>query len=133
MVKAREILNSQLSRVLGEMGHTDQLLITDAGLPIPLGIERVDLAVVANVPPFLTVLASVLEHLTIEGAVLSEEITDRSPELWADIQRLLPSGIRVSMISHQDFKARLPECRAAVRTGEFTWYANIILIGGVSF
>ena len=133
MVKATAILNGQLNRVLSEMGHTDELAITDAGLPIPLGVERVDLAVVARVPAFLTVLGAILEHLTVEGAVLSREIQDRSPVLESEIRSLLPRAAIVELVPHPEFKARLPRVRAAVRTGEFTWYANIILIGGVSF
>ena len=133
MVKATEILNGQLSRVLSEMGHTEELLIADAGLPIPLGVERIDLAVVANVPRFLTVLSSVLEHLTIQGAVLSEDIRDQSPALWGEIQGILPQNLEVQFVPHPAFKERTRGVRAAVSTGEFTWYANIILIGGVSF
>lgn len=28
-------LNGQLSRVISELGHTDRIVVTDAGLPIP--------------------------------------------------------------------------------------------------
>lgn len=133
MLKASEILNGQLNRVLSEMGHTDELVITDAGLPIPKGVERIDLAVIPNMPPFLTVLASILQHLTVQGAVVSADIVERNPALWGSIRTLVPPGIPFDLIEHTAFKERLSSVRAAVRTGEFSWYANIILIGGVSF
>lgn len=43
-------LNGQLARVISELGHTDRLVVTDAGLPVPPGVERVDLAVRENLP-----------------------------------------------------------------------------------
>jgi D-ribose pyranase len=49
-------LNSQLSRVFSELGHTEQLVVTDAGLPIPTQVERVDLALSQGIPGFLQVL-----------------------------------------------------------------------------
>lgn len=37
------ILHPQLARVLAELRHKDTLVIGDAGLPIPKGVERIDL------------------------------------------------------------------------------------------
>ena len=37
------IFHPQLLRVLGEIRHKDLLVIGDAGLPIPKGVERIDL------------------------------------------------------------------------------------------
>lgn len=37
------ILHPQLARVLAELRHKDTIIIGDAGLPIPKGVERVDL------------------------------------------------------------------------------------------
>ena len=34
------MLNSDINRVLGELGHTDQLCIGDCGLPVPAGVEK---------------------------------------------------------------------------------------------
>ncbi|HKZ27462.1 MAG TPA: RbsD/FucU domain-containing protein, partial [Rubrobacteraceae bacterium] len=38
------ILNAQLAGALARLGHTDTLVVCDAGLPIPPGSEVVDLA-----------------------------------------------------------------------------------------
>jgi D-ribose pyranase len=40
------VLHARLAAVLTELGHTDLLVVADAGLPIPPGVERIDLAVV---------------------------------------------------------------------------------------
>ena len=127
-------LNAQLSRVISEMGHTDQLVVTDAGLPIPAGVERVDLAVRANLPRFLDVLDTVLEELSVEGAVISEEIKQHSPEMLEELTaRLSARGVTAAFVPHEDFKAATTGARAAVRSGEFTPYANVLLTAGVVY
>ena len=58
-------LNSQLSRVFSELGHTDQVVVTDAGLPIPKHVERVDLALAEGIPSFLQVLDQTLAEIVM--------------------------------------------------------------------
>lgn len=127
-------LNAQLSRVISEMGHTEQIVVTDAGLPIPAGVERVDLALREGIPAFLDVLDTVLAELTIEGAIASSEIAQASPEMHAALEdRLLARGVMLQLIPHEDFKKRTVGSRAAVRSGEYTSYANVILLAGVAY
>ena len=45
------LLNQPLSEVIAGLGHTDTLVIADAGLPIPAQTRRIDLALVEGVPP----------------------------------------------------------------------------------
>ena len=44
-MKKRGILQHDLAHVIATLGHTDSLVIADAGLPIPMGVQRIDLAV----------------------------------------------------------------------------------------
>ena len=37
-MKKHGILNSDISKVLSDLGHTDQITIGDAGLPVPEGV-----------------------------------------------------------------------------------------------
>ena len=134
MRKNNATLNGQLSRVISETGHTDLIVVTDAGLPIPAGVERVDLAVRPGLPSFLDLLDTVLAELVIESATLSEEVRAHSPEMLTAIrQRLTPLGITIDFVPHEDFKVRSRQARAAVRSGEFTAYANVILHAGVAY
>jgi len=127
-------LNAQLSRVISELGHTDKVVVTDAGLPIPAAVERVDLAVRANLPRFLDLLDTVLSEISIEAALLSEEIREHSPTMQAEIeQRLAAFGVVAQYIPHTEFKATTHDARAAVRSGEFTPYANVLLTAGVVY
>jgi len=127
-------LNAQLARVISELGHTDQIVVTDAGLPIPRGVERVDLAVRENLPRFLDLLDVVLDELAIEGAVLAGEIRQASPDMLEQIlARLEARGVRPTFVAHTEFKAATANARAAVRSGEFTPFANVLLSAGVVY
>ncbi|WP_353808106.1 D-ribose pyranase [Agromyces sp. SYSU T00194] len=125
-------INPALSRVISETGHTDLLVVTDAGLPIPPGSERIDLAYRPGAPAFLDVLDTVLAELVVEGATVSAEVADRSPEVLEAIRERLP-GIEVELVPHVEFKRRTHDARAFVRSGEFTPYANVILHAGVAY
>jgi D-ribose pyranase len=127
-------LNGQLSRVISELGHTDQLVVTDAGLPIPPGVERIDLAVRPNLPRFLDLLDTVLAETCVEAALLSEEIREHSPDMLTAIsERLAAFGVVATYRPHSEFKAATRTARAAVRSGEFTPYANVLLTAGVAY
>ena len=54
------ILHPQLARVLAELRHKDTIIIGDAGLPIPKGVERVDLGWRPGDPAYLDVLEEIL-------------------------------------------------------------------------
>ncbi|MGO2539822.1 MAG: D-ribose pyranase [Specibacter sp.] len=134
MRKNSGTLNPALSRVISELGHTDELVVTDAGLPIPDGVERIDLALTANVPEFLQCLDVVLAEAQVEAAVAASEITTHSPELHTALRdRLDRHNIPLELVPHTDFKARTKNAKAAVRSGEFTSYANVILVAGVVY
>lgn len=127
-------LNGQLSRIISELGHTDQIVVTDAGLPIPRSVERVDLAVRQGLPLFLDVLDTLLAEVQIQAAVLSEEIRTASPEMLDHIQlRLAACNVVPEFQPHEQFKIATRNARAAVRSGEFTPFANVLLTAGVVY
>lgn len=131
-MKKTGLLNQQLSAVLAGMGHCDTVVIGDCGLPIPDGVERVDLALTPGVPGFLETLKIIQTELQIESAVIASEMSEKSPALY---QALLPmlAGVEVSQVEHERFKELTANAVAVVRTGECTPYANIILKSGVFF
>lgn len=134
MRRNRATLNAQLSRVVSEIGHTDLLAVTDAGLPIPAHVERVDLALAEGVPSFLAVLDVVLAELEVEGATVPAEIAAHSPAMLAELRdRLAVRGVELTLVPHVEFKALSHGARAAVRSGEFTPYANVLLHAGVVY
>ena len=131
-MKRTTLLHAELSEVIARLGHGDLLVIGDAGLPIPDGPRRIDLAVSANVPRFQDVLAAVLAEMQVESAVIADELAPNNPAVHDALLRQL--GITpVATLSHELFKKATREARAIVRTGEFSPYANVILRAGVVF
>jgi D-ribose pyranase len=125
-------LNQPLSAVLAGLGHLDQLVIADAGLPIPEGTARIDLALKAGVPSFWDALEVILEEIQVESAVIAEEMVSTSPQVYNKLLEMLPD-IPIERVPHASFKNLTASARAVVRTGEFTPYANVILKAGVVF
>jgi D-ribose pyranase len=131
-VKERGILNPHLARIISQMGHDDLLCISDAGLPIPRDVERVDLAFAPNQPRFLEVVDAVLSELRVEGYILAKESNSACPRLVEALAKRLP-GVEAEWVDHEELKQRTHEVRAVVRTGEFTPFANVLLRSGVDF
>ncbi len=130
-MKKQGILNATLSGIIASMGHTDLLVVADAGLPIPPGVPVIDLAVRCGVPTFADVLSAVADELRVEQIVIAaeaQETTDPLPE----IAELFP-GVPLAACPHDEFKQRTARARAVIRTGECTPYHNVILQAGVVF
>lgn len=141
-MKKGHILHPELARVLAELGHGDFLVIADAGLPIPAEVERIDLAFAPGKPPFAEVLWAVLHEMEVERAILANEIKTvtaaQNPGFVSGVVGALESqpkvaSNRLEYLSHEEFKALCAQAKAIVRTGEFTPYANVILVAGVVF
>ena len=131
-MKTAALLNAPLSCVIARLGHGDQLVVADAGLPIPAGPQRIDLAVTRGVPSFEQVLRAVLTEMKVERIIVAEELQAQGSGLWARLPELLP-GVPVETVAHVEFKRLTASARAVARTGECTPYANVILVAGVAF
>lgn len=131
-MKRSGILNADIAAVVAQLGHMDTVTIGDAGLPIPQGPKRIDLVVKPGLPTFLDVLAVVLQEQVVEKAVIAAEMEQVSPDLYRQLREIL-GQIPVESVPHETFKARTAHSRAVIRTGEFTPYANVILVSGVAF
>jgi D-ribose pyranase len=128
-VKRGGIINARLAGEIARLGHTDLVVVCDAGLPIPTGPAVVDLAFRLGVPPFETVLSGLLEEIVVEGATAAEE-TRENPEVAGVLRDLLPD---LGLVTHQELKRMTANAKLVVRTGEATPYANVILRCGVAF
>lgn len=130
-MKKQGILNAALSDILASMGHTDLLVVADAGLPIPPGVPVIDLAVRCGVPTFADVLSAIANELQVEQIVIASEARQTGDPL-PEVAELFP-GVPLTTCPHEEFKQRAARARAVVRTGECTPYHNVILQAGVVF
>jgi D-ribose pyranase len=131
-MKKTGLLNSHISEVISKMGHNDMLAIGDCGLPIPDGVQRIDLALVKNIPGFIDTLKATLLELQVDEVIIATETQEVSPKVYEDIEAAVGSA-KITIITHEALKERLKKCKAVIRTGEQTPYANIILKSGVVF
>lgn len=131
-MKKSGLLNSHVSRIVATMGHTDWLVVSDAGLPCPLGVERIDLAVTANVPGLLPVLAAILGELCVEKIIMASETAEVSPSRMLELEAIF-APLTIELVPHVEFKKLSQRARAVIRTGDFVPYSNVILQSGVPY
>ena len=131
-MKKTRLINGEISDVVAHMGHTDMLCIADAGLPIPGDVRRIDLALVRGVPSFKEVIEAVMSELEVEEITIAEEMEENNPELYGYLMKRF-EGKRVNRVMHEQLKLMESACRAVVRSGECTSYANVILHSNVVF
>jgi len=131
-MKKRGLLQHALAETIASMGHTDLLVIADAGLPVPPGVPAIDLAVRCGLPPMLDVTDAIADELQVEEIIVADELLERGDALPASLRDLFP-GAHVRHVSHEELKRLSAQARAVVRTGECTPYHNVILRSGVTF
>ncbi len=129
-MKETGLLNIEISDAIAHLGHMDEIIICDAGFPIPAGLRTIDLALKINQPTTLEVLTEILKHFSVEKIVLAEETQKHSPTMFARLTGLFDKDVTVECVPHIEFKQRSKSVKAVVRTGDFTAYANILLVSG---
>ncbi|WP_202306422.1 D-ribose pyranase [Dryocola clanedunensis] len=139
-MKKGTVLNADISSVISRLGHTDTLVVADAGLPIPRSTTRIDLALTHGVPGFMQVVDVVTREMQVEAAILAQEIQQHNPQLHETLLRHIEqlqqhqgNTISIRYISHEQFKQHTADAHAVIRSGECSPYANIILCAGVTF
>ena len=116
------ILNRDIAAELARMGHTDRLLIADAGLAIPDSTRVI-------VPTAVDVLKELLKHFSVEGIILSQATLDVSPSREREFKACFPPELPCQVVGHPHFRDELTrQVKFAIRTGDFTANSNIILI-----
>lgn len=131
-MKKTGILNADIAAVVARLGHLDTITVADAGLPIPAGPQRIDLVVQPHQPRFLDLMPVLLSEMAVQEAIVADEMRTVSPALYADLTAAL-GDIPIRTVPHTEFKALTAHSQAVVRTGEFTPYANVLLVAGVAF
>lgn len=131
-MKKLGILNSEITKVLADLGHTDSICIADCGLPVPDGVKKIDLSIKFGLPSFMQVFKEVDKDMVYEKVILAEEIKTKNSLLLEEISLTTKSTEKI-FVSHGELKELTKNCKVVIRTGENTPYANIILRAGVNF
>lgn len=127
-------LNSELSYVISKLGHFDTLTIGDCGLPVPKGVQRIDLAVTYGVPSFDDVFKVVDAEAKFQKVTIASEAKEANPAFYQNLHEWAKlNGVEVVEVPHEQFKKLSASSVAIVRTGESKPFSNVILESNVSF
>lgn len=122
------ILNAELSQAIATLGHTDILLVTDAGYPIPVDAWRIDLAVTRGIPSLYDVLELVHGAVIPEAVRYAADVPEMNPELDEFLQDLYEgSGATLSTVPHEEVLEYGNEAKAIIRTGDFVPWGNVVI------
>ena len=125
-MKKKGIINSKLMGALAGLGHTDSIVITDAGLPIPRECETIDLALVDGVPGFLETVKAVLNEIIVEEAVIFKPMKEANPRMYDELEKIMPKQ-KKRLLEGEDFIEAVKNSKIVVRTAEFSPCCNTIL------
>lgn len=123
-------LNGQIDAALTRQGHCDLLMVVDAGFPVPDHVELIDIALKADTPTVPEVLTELAKVHSVEKLVLAEETKRHNPSYFNKVTSEFWQGVEVEVIPHSEFKLRSHEVKTIIRTGDFTAWANILLVSG---
>lgn len=131
-MKKKGILHAELMKEITSLAHMEKFMIGDAGMPIPDGIKVIDLAFCEGSVDFETVLEAIVNEVQIEHYYIASETIERNKVKHRFITEQL-ENCDFDTMSHSELKQFSSNCKFAIRTGEFSPFANVIVQSGVIF
>jgi len=128
-MKETGCLNREITDVISAMGHMDEMIVCDAGFPIPLDVWTVDISLAKDKPTVLELLEELKKHFSVERLVMANQTKEVSPTKFNAIKALFPD-VPVETVDHSELKQRSTQVKAIIRTGDFTAYSNVLLVSG---
>lgn len=122
------ILNAEISYAISIAGHMDEIMVVDAGFPIPLRVHTIDLSLGVNKPTVLEVLEELLKYFSAEKIVLANSTKETSPTRFNKIVSMFGEKVEVETIEHTELKQRSKYVKAIIRTGDFTAFSNVLMV-----
>lgn len=135
------IMSPELLAILAEMGHGDEIVLSDANFPAVSSAQRL---VRADGHSVTAILEAVLKLMPLDTFVESPAAVmqivnkpNESAPIWTEFQKHLDHAesrhVTISSVERFAFYERSKKAFAVVATGETALYANIILKKGVIF
>lgn len=123
------ILHPQLAKSLAECGHTDIILVTDAGFPIPKDANRIDLGYYAGQADVLDILKMLRKEVFVEEVAFDPAVKTCHPALYKELQEIYTgSGAVFKSCLHEVLVEEVaPKAKVIIRSGSLNAWANIAL------
>jgi len=132
MIK-KGILNPQINHALSKMTHLDTMLISDAAMPLPRDVERIDLAFTLGTPPLVPVIEGILEECIIETVYVAEELKTAAPLLVEEYRKLF-AAVPLKFIPHAALCEMSGSAKVSIRTGENRFhYSSVLMVCGCPY
>lgn len=132
------ILSPELLKILMEMGHGDEIVISDGNFPGASMANKLVRADGHGVPELLDAVLQLmpLDQYVEKPVVLMEVVKgdDFKPVIWEDFKTIIERHEPGTKIEHMErfaFYERAKKAYAVVNSGETSKYANVILKKGV--
>ena len=123
-------LNGQIDAALTRQGHMDLMMVVDAGFPVPDHVELIDVALKGDVPTVPDLLEELKKVHSVEKLVLAEETRKHNPGYFDRVTSDYWPSAAIEVMPHDELKQRSHEVKTIIRTGDFTAWANVILVSG---
>ena len=124
------MINRQIDSALNRQGHMDLIVVADAGFPCPDGVELIDIALSEGIPSVPQVLAELRKVHSVEKIVIAQENADHNPTYFQKVSKAFGDDVEVENVKHTEFKEISRKVKTIIRTGDFTAWANVILVSG---
>ncbi|SNY90241.1 simple sugar transport system permease protein [Cohaesibacter sp. ES.047] len=125
-----KILHPELANALATLGHTDIVMVTDAGFPIPKDAHRIDLGFYEGLPDVLDILKVLRKEIFVEEVHFATDVRDRHPDLYAELQSIYTgAGAVFKGTDHETLvNEYAKKAKVIIRSGSFNPWANIALV-----
>lgn len=120
------IINAELKGALAMARHGDAIVILDANMPVPKGVEVIDISLIRGLPDLITTLKSVLGEVVCEKCAVFELMPQYNETMYRQIAELIPQ-IPVETISKDGIMCEMERAKAVIRTGDFGSCCTLVL------
>jgi len=133
------IISPELLKILMEMGHGDEIVLSDGNFPAAAYAKRLVRCDGHSIPELLNAILKFypLDPYVETPAALMQVVPgdDVETPIWDEYKRIInkhePKANKIENIERFAFYERAKQAYAVVATGEKALYANIILKKGV--
>lgn len=134
-MKKHGIFNKDLMTAITDLGHTEIIIIGDAGVPVADTSKKIDLAISKDLPSIAQILDLVMDELIFERVVVAEEQKKYNPVHFDTISQLAHKRydtMEIETMPHEEFMATfLPKAKYIIRTGDLMPWGNVVLQAGI--
>lgn len=130
-------VSPDLLKVLMEMGHGDEIVLTDGNYPATSSGNLLVRCIGLGVPEILESILTLMpldDYVESPVAMMESPDPDNEPPIWATYREIIQKhcgDVKITHMEHDAFIERARKTYAIVATSEEATYANILLRKGV--